>query len=420
MKEIKIGKKVITNKYPAICVPVVGKSKEEVLSQANEIVKLQPDLIELRCDIFESTDVEDVKKMLSEFKNTVGEVPILFTFRTDKEGGEKAISDDDYFRLNVEVAKTKNVELIDVEAYSKKDMAPELIKEIKECGVKVVGSNHHFEGTPEKEEIIDTLLQMEKLGADICKIAVMPKNEEDVNTLIEASVQADNKVKTPIVTMAMGELGEITRVCCAVTGSCITFAAGTNASAPGQLKYNVVRELIDSREKFHPDYNVWLIGFMGTGKTTVSQALSKITGMEVVDADEYLVKRENMAISDIFEKFGEKYFRDIESDVIKELGKTSGKIISCGGGAVLRTKNVDVMKQTGKIVLLRASAQSIYERVKDGTDRPILNGHMNVEYIEQLMKQREDKYKPVADIEVPTDKDGLVMTCHDMLSKLKK
>lgn len=149
--------------------------------------------------------------------------------------------------------------------------------------------------------------------------------------------------------------------------------------------------------------NVALIGFMGVGKTTVSRALSERTGWEEIDTDQWIVEKEGRAITEIFKTEGETAFRDIETAAIRELSALSGKILSCGGGAVLRPCNVEALKSHGLIVLLTARLETIFERVRYGKDRPILNGNMNVSYIAQLMEKRRPAYEAAADIVVETD-----------------
>ena len=151
------------------------------------------------------------------------------------------------------------------------------------------------------------------------------------------------------------------------------------------------------------NYNIMLIGFMGVGKTTVSKKLSKKLGMPEVDMDAYIVAHENKAISDIFAESGEEYFRKIETECLVEIQKEKGKSVSCGGGAVLKDENVRFMKDGGVILLLTATPQTVYERVKNSTDRPILNGNMNVEYISELMNKRKQRYLEVADLIIATD-----------------
>lgn len=149
--------------------------------------------------------------------------------------------------------------------------------------------------------------------------------------------------------------------------------------------------------------NIFLIGFMGTGKTTVSQELSKRTGLEEVDLDQEIERRQQMKIREIFSSYGEAYFRKLETSLIQEYEKKQGYVISCGGGAALRKENVRSMKEGGCVVLLSASAKTVYERVRYGKNRPLLEGNMNVDYISGLMEQRREAYAAAADVTVVTD-----------------
>lgn len=168
------------------------------------------------------------------------------------------------------------------------------------------------------------------------------------------------------------------------------------------------------------DYNIMLIGFMGVGKTTVSKVLSKELNMPEVDMDAYIVKREKMEISDMFETYGEQYFRKVETDCLIEIQKEKGRIVSCGGGVVVKDENIEYMKAGGVILLLTATPQTVYERVKDSTNRPILNGHMNVEYIEELMNKRKARYLEVADIVISTDNKNVREIVGEIKTKLSE
>ncbi len=168
------------------------------------------------------------------------------------------------------------------------------------------------------------------------------------------------------------------------------------------------------------NYNIMLIGFMGVGKTTVSKVLSKELSMPEVDMDAYIVRREKMEISDMFETYGEQYFRKVETECLIEIQKEKGRIVSCGGGVVVKDENIEYMKDGGVILLLTATPQTIYERVKDSTNRPILNGHMNVEYIEELMNKRKARYLEVADIVISTDNKNVKEIVGEIKTKLSE
>ena len=149
--------------------------------------------------------------------------------------------------------------------------------------------------------------------------------------------------------------------------------------------------------------HIYLIGFMGTGKTTISHKLRELTGAKEIDMDAWIVEKNALSINEMFEKYGETYFRDRETDAVYEIAKSAPAIVSCGGGAVLRQENTQMMKESGRIVLLTATPETVYHRVKNSTDRPLLNGHMNVEYIASLMEKRRALYAGACDISVATD-----------------
>src|SRR5699024_4818901 len=155
-------------------------------------------------------------------RDVLGDTPILFTFRTSKEGGEKAIDTDAYVELNQKAAKTGLIDLVDIEAFTGDDAVKAVVDTAHECGVKVVASNHDFHKTPDKEEIVSRLRRMQELGADIPKIAVMPQNKKDVLTLLCATEEmASEYADRPIITMSMAGTGVISRLCGEVFGSAL-------------------------------------------------------------------------------------------------------------------------------------------------------------------------------------------------------
>lgn len=159
--------------------------------------------------------------------------------------------------------------------------------------------------------------------------------------------------------------------------------------------------------------HIFMIGFMGVGKTSTSRQLSQKLQVREVDTDAMIVQREGRSISEIFEQSGEDYFRRAETDMLDVLAEQEPCIVSCGGGMAMREENVAKMKGIGKVVFLTATPEAIYERVKDSTHRPLLNGNMNVPYIRELMEAREPKYRAAADVVVATDgrDSGQVADC---------
>ena len=173
---------------------------------------------------------------------------------------------------------------------------------------------------------------------------------------------------------------------------------------------------IQARKLF--DYNIVLIGFMGTGKSTVSEYLSTMFAMKSVEMDQVIAEREQMSIPDIFETYGEEYFRNRETELLIELQSERGAVISCGGGAALRECNVAEMKKNGRVVLLVASPEVVYGRLKDVNDRPVLSGRKNLEGISELMELRRGKYEAAADIVITTDNKSVLAICEELIQRL--
>lgn len=234
---------------PKICVPIVGESREEILEQARAIRALPADLVEWRVDFLNnvsSLSLLTVLTFLSELRNELGDIPLLFTFRTKREGGEKSISPQGYEELYRAIIASKLVDLVDVELFLGEDLVNRLVTIAHENGVAVVASNHDFKKTPPKETLVDRLETMQRLGADILKVAVMPQSTEDLLTLLAATEEASQKLDRPVVTMSMGGKGVLSRVAGEAFGSAITFGTAGKASAPGQLPAKELRRILEA------------------------------------------------------------------------------------------------------------------------------------------------------------------------------
>lgn len=168
------------------------------------------------------------------------------------------------------------------------------------------------------------------------------------------------------------------------------------------------------------DYNIVLIGFMGCGKSTVSKVLKKIFAMDVIEMDEVIAEQEGMTIPEIFEVHGEQYFRDAETQLLIDLQKQKNVVISCGGGTALREVNVAEMKKNGKVILLTADPETVFDRVKNSHDRPLLENNKNVEFIAELMEKRRAKYEAAADIIIHTDHKSAFEICEEMIAKARE
>lgn len=234
------------NGIPKICVPVVARTQEDMIAQTKRILGKKPDCMELRMDWLEDMPEQDkIIDLLRKLRILVGDMVLLFTFRTKREGGEAAITSEAYETLCRNVCRCGYIDLIDVEAYMKDGLLAEVSNTAHENQVYVVASNHDFEKTPSEEEIVRRLQFMDVSGADIPKIAVMPKQERDVITLLSATLRYwELGGKKPVITMSMGGCGMISRLAGEMFGSAITFAAAEQASAPGQIPLDEVRRIL--------------------------------------------------------------------------------------------------------------------------------------------------------------------------------
>lgn len=246
IRDIRLGEGI-----PKICVPLVAKTKDEFLNSVEALEKIKLDLVEVRIDHFEDVEnIQEVKSLLKDLRDILKNIPILFTFRSLKEGGEKEVSVEYYKTLNIEIAKTGFVDLVDTELFTGDEVVKEIVDEVHKEGVKIVMSNHDFNKTPEREEIVRRLCRMQELNADLPKIAVMPKSAGDVLKLLCATNDMVTKyAETPIITMSMGGLGVISRIAGETFGSALTFGAAGKASAPGQVDVDSLVSVLDILHK---------------------------------------------------------------------------------------------------------------------------------------------------------------------------
>ena len=175
---------------------------------------------------------------------------------------------------------------------------------------------------------------------------------------------------------------------------------------------------IQSRKLFN--YNIVLIGFMGAGKSTISEFLKNSFAMEVIEMDQIIAEREGMTISDIFEVYGEQYFRNLETNLLIEMQSKTNVVISCGGGTPMRECNVVEMKKNGRVVLLTAKPETILDRVKDSHDRPLIENNKTVPFISDLMEKRREKYETAADIIIETDGKDKLQICEELILRLRQ
>lgn len=166
--------------------------------------------------------------------------------------------------------------------------------------------------------------------------------------------------------------------------------------------------------------NIALIGFMGSGKTAVGQALAKKLGWQLIEIDSIIERKTGRSISDIFQQDGEIYFRELEIEAIKNIASGLKQVIGCGGGAVLNTINIDRLKKTSVIVNLASSPGIIMKRTsQDHGSRPLLNVQQPTERIKELMKLRKPFYDNAADITINTSKMNIDAAVDTIINRLK-
>ena len=235
--QVTIRGMVVGGPKPLICLPLVGDTKAKILKEAKELVALQPDLLEWRVDAYDKVEnIEDCLSLLEELRGSISDIPLIFTCRIDLEGGGKKIAQKKRLELLTAAMESGNVDIVDVELCNGEEFVKAINERAKANNVKLILSYHNFRETPSEPFIYAKLVEAQTAGADIAKLAAMPKNYGDVLILLSATNKARNEsVQVPIITMSMGPEGAISRLAGGLFGSDITFAIGMQASAPGQI-----------------------------------------------------------------------------------------------------------------------------------------------------------------------------------------
>jgi 3-dehydroquinate dehydratase I len=231
------GRRFGSGNFPAICAPLVGRTREKLLAEVAVVAAKNPDIVEWRVDFFEGiADTAEVVAIAKQIRSAAGHAAVLFTRRSTREGGETiSLTEPQVVALYRAVCESGFVDLIDFEMSSAAEHLAQVREFAKARGVKLVLSFHDFQSTPALDVLDARFVQAQSLGADVAKIAVMPRTMEDVLTLLTATLHASRKLQIPVVSMSMGPLGAITRLCGWTFGSAMTFGVGESSSAPGQM-----------------------------------------------------------------------------------------------------------------------------------------------------------------------------------------
>ncbi len=236
-KIINIRGRQLGGNTPLICSPLVGRSQQSLLAEAAVVLAKKPDVIEWRVDFFEHID--DTGAVLATgraLRAVLGDVPVIFTRRSIKEGGEPiALDDAGVVRLYEVIGAAHLIDFLDFEMNNDPEQVRRVVTQAHLQETRVILSYHNFSHTPGQPFLVQRFLEAERLSADVAKVAVMPRDRADVLTLLAATTEAYAKAGIPLISMSMGPLGAVTRMIGGVFGSSLSFAVGHGSSAPGQL-----------------------------------------------------------------------------------------------------------------------------------------------------------------------------------------
>ncbi|MBB5878553.1 type I 3-dehydroquinate dehydratase [Xanthomonas sp. 3498] len=245
---------VIGAGLPKIIVPITAKDAEQALVQAQRIAASpDADMAEWRIDLMDSaTDAAALAALGPRLAQALHGKPLLLTFRTKAEGGAVAIDDAAYGALYARLLEARFADLLDVEMFRDPAVVRQLVEQAHRQGVYVVMSSHDFHATPPVAEIVARLQRQQALGADVLKIAVMPRDPGDVLHLLDATWQMRQRSGQPLLTMAMGPLGAVSRLSGGTFGQSLTFGMLGSASAPGQIDAARLRQALDALQAAAP------------------------------------------------------------------------------------------------------------------------------------------------------------------------
>ena len=248
-RRVSCGRVLLGDGIPKICVPLMGKSPEQMRALTDAAVHSGADVLEWRIDALSPLPTLDLlRPMHDAVRASAAGIPLLMTLRTARDGGSGSADPVAYEQLLCALARARLCDALDVEWSAGRERFKRIVQAAHEQDICVVGSSHDFSDTPDQQEIISRLSGMESSGADVCKIAVMPQSRRDVLTLMQACICADEQLEAPLIAIAMGPLGVITRIGGAFMGSCLTFGTAGQASAPGQIDTQKLRAAL---EVFH-------------------------------------------------------------------------------------------------------------------------------------------------------------------------
>lgn len=242
-----MGSLFTSGKTPLICVPLTARTTEDLMVQLEAVLKTEPDMIEWRADFFEQLHHTDaVLHFLGKLAART-KIPILFTIRSEEEGGEPVRLDEaEKVALLETICREADIAAVDYEVENEAQFVEAVRQAAEANDVELVLSYHNFSETPAYEFLIEIGEKMARAGGDVAKLAVMPESSADVNRLLDVTAALDESLSLPVITMSMGKLGVLSRVVGWAYGSRLTFAVGVESSAPGQVPVAKLRQAIEA------------------------------------------------------------------------------------------------------------------------------------------------------------------------------
>lgn len=396
------------------------KKSKEIISSFNYYFECRIDFIK---DInkMEKEEFISILNALKHYRNI-----LIFTLRTKREGGHFSKIDKyfEYLNLAEDILKPK---FLDVEAkffmeYKGNEESKELLRKMDnekshKNSTKVIGSFHIIDEPKDKKFLFNKLLDLYNLNFDILKIASISKSVEDVKNMLDLPKdfleykKANPNIafdKKDIIIISMGQLGKLTRLYSNENAPFI-FATEKGKSKIGQIFYKDMEKYLSAIDKFKKSKkkNIYIIGFMGVGKTNFGNILSKKLKLPFFDMDKLLEDVFKMSVEDYFSKFGEEAFRREEAALLAILSEVGPCVISCGGGIVTNKENIFIMKKSGIIVELYASLYTIKYNLRHSYKRPLLKDFFEkgeVLTLKKLFIERKDMYQGISDISISRNK----------------
>lgn len=246
-RTVRWGSVTLGEGMPKVCVPVMGGSLDALRQAARRAAHARADVIELRIDsLSPMPDADTALSACRAVREAAGDIPLLFTLRTARDGGPGSADAAAYEKLLCTLVKARAFEAVDCELSVGEEAFARIVRAAHAAGVSVVGSSHEFGEIGDMARAADWLARQQELGADVCKAAVMTRDRVQALEAALTMTRMGETLRVPMIAIAMGPAGVLTRVCCECMGSCLTFGTAGEASAPGQTDAAALRAAMDT------------------------------------------------------------------------------------------------------------------------------------------------------------------------------